>query len=127
LKLTYQNVKTRLHWSESNELEFKPDFKEKNWQDDRIFDTIVAMANNEGGNIIMGINESPLKHTRHIIGTNRDVLELGDKLHQLIHEYVDPIGLSLNVYTIEAKNKSDPKLIGIEIKNEARRFYVKRY
>lgn len=70
MKLTYQDVKVRLHWSESNDLEFKPDFKEKYWQNDRIFDTIVAMANNEGGNIIIGINEFTSKHTRRIIGTN---------------------------------------------------------
>jgi predicted HTH transcriptional regulator len=127
LKLTYKDVKTRLYWSESNDLEFKPDFKDKNWQYDRIFDTIVAMANNEGGNIIIGINESPSKHTRYLTGTNYDAIQLGDKLHQLIYEYVDHTDLSLDVYVIEDKGKNNPKLIGIEIKSKAKRFYAKRY
>lgn len=126
MKLRYKDVKTRLNWSESNDLEFKPDFKEKNWQNDRIFDTVIAMANSEGGNIVIGINESPLKH-RRIIGTKYNASELGDKLHQLVYEYIDPTDLKLDVYDIEDKGKNNPKLTGIEIKSKAKRFYGKRY
>lgn len=125
--MTYQEVKARLLWSESKDLEFKPDFKENDWQHDRIFDTIIAMANNEGGNIIIGIEESESKYQRRIIGTNHYVTRLGDKLHQLIREYVDPMDLSLDVYPIESKGRNNPKLIGLEVKNQPKRFYAKRY
>jgi hypothetical protein len=58
-------------------------------------------------------------------GTTSDSAILGDNLHQLKYEFVDPPGLKLITYSIESEN-GDPNFIGIEVEKQSRRFYAKR-
>jgi hypothetical protein len=58
-------------------------------------------------------------------GTTSDSTILGDNLHQLKYEFVDPPGLKLITYSIESEN-GDPNFIGIEVEKQSRRFYAKR-
>jgi hypothetical protein len=124
LKLEYTDVLTRLNWSESNDLEFKPDFVKDDKVESKIFDTLTAMSNTEGGNIVIGVSE-PQNSPREIKGTNRSETEIGDRLSHMIREYVDPPTLVTDVYSIQSLDK--PKLIGIESHHEAGRYFSKRF
>jgi predicted HTH transcriptional regulator len=104
LKLEYTDVLTRLNWSESNDLEFKPDFVKDDKVESKIFDTLIAMSNTKGGNIVIGLSE-PQNSPREIKGTNRSEIEIGDRLSHMIKEYVDPPTLVTDVYSIQSLDK----------------------
>lgn len=121
MKLDYAAIKMKLNASETNTLEFKPDFSDGDPVETKIFDTIVAMANTNGGNIIVGVSEGK---TRQIMGTRYSEISLENRISQWIQDYVDPPNLNVEIYGIESP--PDPKLIGIEVHGEEGRYFGKR-
>jgi predicted HTH transcriptional regulator len=122
LRLNYAAVKTKLNLSETNNLEFKPNFSKGDAVEAKIFDTIIAMANTTGGNIVVGVSE---ENPRKIVGASHSVIDLENRISQWIKEYVDPPNLNVEIYSIDSS--TDPKLIGIEVHGEEGRYFGKRH
>ena len=129
VRLTFGEIERRLNsgLGEDERLEFKPDlFQNKKGINNPILKGIVALANTQGGNLVIGIKQEKEKWI--ITGTKYDEEYVKNWLSQIVYEYVEPgpDRLLFRVYPIisEEKNK---KCIGIEVVKRPQTYFAIRH
>jgi hypothetical protein len=125
-RFTFEQIQKRLKMKlgEDESLEFKTGiFENKKGIENPILKTIAALANTHGGNLIIGIKRQ--NQDWIICGTSLDQECVSNWLDQIMYEYVEPDGLSFEVYPIESAEK-DLKCIGIVV-HKLRRYFAVRY
>ncbi len=109
---------------ETERLEFKSDMYQSKGIENPILRGIVALANTQGGNLIIGLKKNEETNKHDIIGCSESVEDVKNKLHSWLHDYIDPPNLEYDVYRIDTA--SNKHCIGIEVKKKADKIYAIR-
>jgi len=114
-----------MNLGEDESLEFKPHlFENKKGIKNPILKGVVALANTQGGDLIIGVKRQDRDWI--ICGSSLDREHINNWFSQIVYEYVEPDGLSFEVYSIESTEK-DLKCIGIGINKLRGRYFTVRY
>lgn len=99
---------------ENRHLEFKEEVPKKSG----LMKTIIAFANGSGGTILIGINDK----TREIIGVNEDIIQLEERLSNMIFDSIAPAIFPFFSYI----HKNDSNILSIKIPPGAHKpYYMK--
>ena len=94
------------------------EFKEKVPQKSGLIKTIIAFANGSGGTILIGINDK----TREIVGVNEDIIQLEERLSNMIFDTIAPTIFPFFSYI----HKNDSYVLSIKIPPGAQKpYYMK--
>jgi hypothetical protein len=127
LKWSFEQLQSRLNrkLGEEESLEFKPRlFTKHHGSSNDVLRGVVALANAQGGNLIIGLRQEI--DTWEIIGTSESQDVVHNWLTNIIFEYVEPDGLSFTVYTIESID-TGKRCIGIEVNKQGQKSFSIRY
>lgn len=114
-----------MNLGEDESLEFKTQlFESKRGIKNPIFMTVVAFVNAQGGNLIIGVKRQDRDWI--ICGTPLDEEIVDNWLSTIVYDYVEPDGLSFEVYSIESTEKR-LKCIVIAVQKLRGRYFAVRY
>jgi hypothetical protein len=123
-KLSYADLVRAKDIGESERLEFKSDMYQSKGIKNPVLKGIVALANTQGGNLIIGLSKNEKTKKHDIIGCSESVDDVKNKLHSWLHFYIDPPNLEYDVYRIDVP--SNKHCIGIEVKKKQDKIYAIR-
>jgi hypothetical protein len=127
LKLTFEELERRLSagLGEDESLEFKPHlFESQKGIKNPILKGVVALANSQGGNLVIGVEQR--KGAWVICGTTHNEEDVKNWFSQIVYEYVEPDGLPFRVYPIISTEKN-LRCVAIEVGEPRGRYFAVRY
>lgn len=124
VKLSYDDLVREKDIGETERLEFKSNMYQSKGIENPVLKGIVALANTQGGNLIIGLRKNKKTNKHEIIGCSENVDDVKNKLHSWLHFYIDPPNLEYDVYRIDIP--PNKHCIGIEVKKREDKIYAIR-
>ena len=128
MNLSFKELENRLASGrlEDETLEFKSDlFEHKKGHKNDILKGVVALANAEGGKLVIGISESENGECT-IRGIDKDSEYVRKWISSLVYDYVEPDGLNFTVYPIKSTQKN-AECIVIDVKKQKGKYFAIRH